>query len=130
MEETALAANTTSYMIGIVDDDGNVRAAMSGLLRSQGYAVQAFESAMALLASASLPQLDCIVSDVQMPVMNGLEMQDALRRAGYRTPLVMITAFPHPHMHRRALAGGANCFLSKQVLPQELLDSIAAALGT
>lgn len=129
MEGTALAANTATYMIGIVDDDGNVREAMCGLLRSRGYAVLAFESAMALLASAALPRLDCIVSDVHMPVMNGLEMQDALRRAGHRTPLVMMTAFPHLLMRRRALEGGASCFLSKQAPPQELLDSIEAALG-
>ena len=122
-----MAANTL-YTIGIVDDNQQMRDAMCGVLRAHGYQVLAFDSARALLSSASLAQFDCIVSDLQMPDMNGLEMQDALRLAGHRMPLIMVTAFPDPAMRLRALQGGARAFLGKPLQARELIQCIEAAV--
>ncbi|CDG83160.1 response regulator transcription factor [Janthinobacterium agaricidamnosum] len=116
------------YTIAIVDDNHDVREALLGLLRSYGHVALVFDSAAALLASPALEHCACIVSDVQMPDMNGLEMQAALQAAGRDTPLVFFTAFPDPAIRQRALDAGATCFLNKPFDVRALIACIGKAM--
>lgn len=117
------------YTIAIVDDNQDVRDAIHGLVRSYGHVALVFDSASALLASPVLEHCACIVSDVQMPDMSGLEMQEALRAAGWSTPLVFVTGFPDTKLRQRAFDGGASCFLSKPFNANELIHCIEHAMG-
>jgi FixJ family two-component response regulator len=118
-------------VVAIIDDDASVRAAVGSLVRSLGYAVQAYASAELFLLSGDLLQTDCIVTDVQMPAgMSGLDLQDRLIEAGVKVPTVFITAFPEEHVRSRAVAGGAIGFLSKpfdgRTLVKLLTDAVEA----
>lgn len=117
------------YTIAIVDDNQDVRDAIHGLVRSYGHVALVFDSARALLASPVLEHCACIVSDVQMPDMNGLDMQEALRAAGWNTPLVFVTGFPDAKLRQRAFDAGASCFLSKPFNSNELIHCIETAMG-
>jgi len=118
--------------IAIVDDNADVRAALSSLLRSCGYSTHAYESALALLAGPRAEGYYCIISDLQMPGMSGIELLEHLRREGDLTPLIILTAFPESALRLRALKNGAICFLSKPCDANELLrclqHSVAADL--
>lgn len=115
--------------IAIVDDDVQVRVALASLLRSYGYQARAYESGPALLASPALDDYDCVVSDLQMPGMNGIELLEQLRRQGSALPLIMMTAFPEEALRRRALQGGALCFLSKPFEANDLIRCLRHAHG-
>lgn len=115
-------------LISIVDDDVSVRVAMTRLVRSLGFAVSAFESADSYLGSSERHQTSCIVSDVQMPGTNGLEMQRRLVAQNDRTPIIFITAFPENSIERRARDAGAVCFLTKPFDSAELIGCIERAL--
>ncbi len=115
--------------VAVVDDNRDVREAIGGVLRSRGYQVQLFGTAAALLSSAMLAQFDCIVSDVQMPGMSGLELLEALRLAQQCTPLVLMTALADRSTQQRALAGGAYCLLAKPFPVEQLANCVMAALG-
>jgi len=117
--------------IAIIDDDASVRAAIGSLVRSLGYAVQAYASAELFLLSGDMLQVDCIVTDVQMPGgMSGLDLQDRLCEAGVKVPTVIITAFPEEHVRNRAEAAGAIGFLAKpfdgRTLVKLLTDAVEA----
>ena len=116
-------------LISIVDDDLSVREALEGLMKVVGYDSVAFESAEAFLISDRVPATACIIADVQMPGMSGLELQARLIKDGHRIPFIFITAFPNEHARGRALNGGAVRFLSKPVGEAELLEGIGLALG-
>ena len=81
-------------LIAIVDDDDSFRRATTSFIRSLGYAVLPFASAEAFLNSDRLRDTDCVISDVQMPGMNGVELQDKLIAQGHRLPVIFVTAFP------------------------------------
>ena len=115
-------------IVSIVDDDASVRAALGSFVRSLGFAVRTFDSAEAFLASPDLAQTRCIVTDVQMPGMSGLDLQDRLRAAGKAIPAVFITAFPEEHLRTRAQTGGAIGFLAKPFDGQTLAKLLAAAI--
>jgi FixJ family two-component response regulator len=115
--------------VAIVDDNDAVRDAISSLVRSCGYAALSFSSAAALLDAGPLPACCCIVSDLQMPGIGGLELQGLLRRAGSTAPLIVITAFPEASLRQRALDGGASAFLGKPFESHELMQCIGQALG-
>lgn len=115
--------------IAIVDDDEAVRVALRSLLRSYGYSVQAYDSARALLAAAALPDYHCVITDLQMPGMSGIELLEQLRRDGNALPLILMTAFPEAALRRRALSGGASCFLSKPFEANALLRCLRQASG-
>src|SRR4051794_31225120 len=100
-------------VISIVDDDECVRAAINRLVRSLGLSGRTFASADDFLQSASLDDSACLIADVQMPGMNGLELQSALLSRGNRLPMIFITAFPDAKIRARALQAGAIAFLSK-----------------
>jgi FixJ family two-component response regulator len=114
--------------IAIVDDDGSVRSAMSFLFRSYGYHSITFESAEEFLHSSSVQDVSCVVSDVKMPGMTGVELQHCLIAAGRRFPIIFMTAFPEENVKLRALSAGAHGFLTKPCDPQTLIDCVETAL--
>jgi len=117
------------HHIAIVDDDVSVRIALSSLLRSYGYTADAYESARSLLGADMLVDYHCIISDLQMPGMSGIELLEQLRREGNRLPLILITAFPEAALRERALRAGASCFLSKPFQAANLIRCLRQARG-
>jgi FixJ family two-component response regulator len=115
-------------MISIVDDDRAVRAATRGLVRSLGYDVSTFASAEEFLTSESLHETSCLITDLHMPGLSGIELQDRLIAQGHHLPIVFITAFPEESLRRRALEAGAICFLSKPYSDDRLIDCLDRAL--
>jgi FixJ family two-component response regulator len=115
-------------LISIVEDDQPFRESMRKLLRSLGYTVEAFPSAADFLASPLLPQTACLVADVQMPGMTGLELQKKLVEAGYAIPTILVTAYPDDLGRARALNNGAVCYLSKPVDDEHLERCLRTAL--
>jgi FixJ family two-component response regulator len=120
---------SSAAIISIVDDDESVRAAMSSLVRSVGYRAYEFASAEAFLASPRLQDTSCLIVDVQMPGMSGLDLQDALRAGDLSVPIIFITAFPADRIRKRAEAAGAEGFFSKPVDSQSIIHCLEAALA-
>jgi len=116
-------------VISIIDDDASVRAATNNLLSSHGYSVHTFESAEDFLQSALQGVSSCVVTDVQMPGISGLDLLTRLRTRGNNVPLIFITAFPDEGVRARALKAGAICFLSKPFPGSVLINSIEMALN-
>jgi FixJ family two-component response regulator len=112
-----------------VDDDASIRAAADSLLRSRGYSVGTFASAAEFLASRQLDETSCVITDVRMPDMSGVELQTALRNQGCSTPFIFITAFPAESARQRALHDGAVCFLSKPFDAPTLIRCVEEALA-
>lgn len=121
---------TGKTMISIIDDDDAVRVATSSLVRSFGFDATTFASAEDFLQSQLVTASDCVITDVQMPGMNGVEMQSALRAVGNLTPMIFITAFPEESIRRQALDAGAVAFLSKPFGGNEILACIDSAIGS
>jgi FixJ family two-component response regulator len=119
---------STLSVISVIDDDASVRAATNNLLSSHGYLVHAFASAEEFLQSARLDDSSCVVADVQMPVMSGLDLLSHMRAQGYAAPFIFITAFPEESVRARALKAGAICFLAKPFAAPELITCVEAAL--
>jgi FixJ family two-component response regulator len=117
-------------VISIIDDDASVRAALGSLVRSLGYAAHTFESAESFLASRDLAETSCIVTDIQMPGMSGLDLQSRLQAAGSAIPTIFITAFPEEHLRARAEAGGAIGFFAKPFDGQALVRLLMSAVGS
>jgi FixJ family two-component response regulator len=111
-----------------VDDDESIRNAMSSLVRSLGYEAVVFASAEDFLASTRLHDTRCLILDIQMQGMSGLELQDELSARKHRIPIIFITAFPEEHLRLRAEAAGAIGFFSKPVDGQTIVRSLDAAL--
>ena len=115
-------------VISVIDDDASVRAATNNLLSSHGYDVHTFASAEEFLQSARLHDSSCVVADVQMPAMSGLDLLTHMRAQGHDAPFIFITAFPDESVRARALKAGAICFLAKPFAAPVLIDCIKAAL--
>ena len=115
-------------IVSIVDDDDSVRAAMSSLVRSLGYEACVFASAEDFLASPRRRDTSCLIVDVQMPGMNGLELQSELHARRQGTPIIFITAFPEERIRKRAEAAGAVGFFGKPVDGQMIIGCLDAAL--
>ena len=116
-------------LIVCVDDDQAICEAMLALLKALGFAAEAFLSAEALLHSGALDDIACLITDVQLGGMSGLQLQTRLIELGYRIPIIMITAFPDERIRNRALSAGVVCFLSKPFLKADLLTCIHSALA-
>jgi FixJ family two-component response regulator len=114
--------------ISIVDDDESVRAAMSSLVRSLSYDACEFASAEAFLASPRRDDTACLIVDVQMPGMSGLDLQDALNAEQRPIPIIFITALPADRVRERAEAGGAVGFFAKPVDSQKIIFCLDAVL--
>jgi FixJ family two-component response regulator len=115
--------------ISVVDDDASVRAALDNLLSSHGYYVDTFVSAEAFLQSADLQKASCVIADIQMPGMSGLDLLKHMRVHGHDVPFIFITAFPNEGVRTRALQGGAICFLAKPFAVLDLIDCVKSALS-
>jgi FixJ family two-component response regulator len=116
-------------LISIVDDDPSVCRAVGALVRSLGYPVRTFTSAEAFLESEAARESACVISDVRMPGMTGLELQRHLIAAGIALPLIFITAIPDPAMMRAALGAGAIAFHAKPFEGEKLAESIERAVS-
>ncbi len=119
---------STPSVIAVIDDDPSVRAATNNLLRSRGYAVHTFASAEEFLGSPHLNETSCVIADMQMTVMSGLDLLTHMRARGYATPFVFITAFPDDRVRTRALSAGASCFLAKPFAGPNLIKCVDIAL--
>lgn len=118
-----------SPVISVIDDDASIRTATDSLLRARGYIVHTFASAMEFLRSPQLEATSCVITDVRMPGMSGVEMQAAVRNQGHRMPFIFITAFPEEQARIRALHDGAVCFLSKPFDAPTLIRYVEGALA-
>lgn len=115
-------------MIAIIDDDESVRVAIESLIRSFGFRTSVFASAEAFLASSSMPQAHCLITDVQMPDMSGIELFDVLRARGAGLPVIFITSFPEERVRRRAQEAGAVGFLAKPFDADSIMGFVFEAL--
>lgn len=116
-------------VIAIVDDDHGVRMSLSSLLRSLGYAVRTYDSATAFLADRNTADPDGLITDLQMPQMDGEALLVALQTAERGFPIIMMTAFPTPAIRDRVLALGACAFLEKPVDADAIDGCLAVALA-
>jgi FixJ family two-component response regulator len=119
---------TTVPVISVIDDDASVRTAINYLLKSLGYIVHVFPSAEAFLQSAQLSNTWCVIADVRMGAMSGVELQSRLRIEGYRVPFIFITAVPEEGVRTRALEDGAICFLTKPFDEDRLINCLDTAV--
>lgn len=117
-------------LVAIVDDDDSVRSALQGLMKEAGLHAVAFASAEEFLKSGKLRQIACLISDIRMPGMSGLELQARLNREGQRIPIIFITAHGEEDMRLQALRAGAVEFMAKPFDDEVLLDSVRAALDS
>ncbi len=115
-------------LISIVDDDLSVREATAGLLEAHGYVTAAFASAEEFLGSELIDDTACLVTDVRMTGLGGVELQQRLNDAGHRIPTIFMTAYPEEHMRAAAMSGGALDFLRKPVSEERLISCLEAAL--
>ena len=115
-------------LISIIDDDASVRVATNRLVRSLGYVAHTFASADGFLQSPHMNETACVIADVQMPGMSGIELQSHLIAQGRSVPMIFITAFPEESIRSRALKAGAVCFLSKPFDGTILIECIDIAL--
>ena len=115
-------------LVAIVDDDDSMRSALQGLLKAIGLPAQAFASAEEFLNSGQQHQTACLIADIRMPGMSGLELQARLNAEHCRIPTIFITAHGDTKMRMQALRAGAVEFLAKPFEDEALLESVRAAL--
>ncbi len=123
-------ARRDGRVIGIVDDDSSLRRSLRNLLMSVGYRVETFESAEAFLQSGDRDEIGCVVLDVRMAGMNGLDLLRHLAGSGSRIPVIILTAHGDDETRRQSLEAGAVAFLEKPVRSPVLLDTVRAALAS
>ena len=114
--------------VSVIDDDEPVRTSLARLLRLHGFLPDAFASAEDFLRSPSLTGSDCLIVDVQMPGMSGLELQEHLSAQGNRLPVIFITAFATRETEAKARAAGSVCLLRKPFAAGALIDCVREAL--
>jgi len=118
----------TKNLISVVDDDESVRRTTKLLIESFGFRALAFESAESFLRSGQLQDNSCLIVDIQMPGMNGLQLQSYLAAEGCGIPIIFITAYDDNNSRQRALQAGAAAFLGKPFSDERLLQTIRSAL--
>lgn len=116
-------------LVAIVDDDRAVREALCDLLQVEGLSARAFDNAAAFLAKFGLSGFDCLITDVRMPEIDGLELQRRLRALGSPLPVFFITSYDDEATRRRAFQGGATAFFAKPVDEEALLRTLRALLS-
>jgi len=115
-------------LISVVDDDVWAREGLRDLISAIGYDVRTFESAEEFVASGSIAETACLITDLNMPGMSGLELQAYLRSAGHRMPIIIVTAYATEEHRSRALKDGATSFLTKPLDERMLLGCLAQAI--
>ena len=123
-----MSAIATKNLIAVVDDDELVRGALRRLLKASGLGAVSFESAEDLLKSGQLPDIACLIVDIRMPGMSGLELQAKLKAERCRIPIIFITAHGDAKMQTQALREGALKFLAKPFDKTVLLEALHAAI--
>jgi FixJ family two-component response regulator len=119
---------TKKLLVSVVEDDRFFRESMRRLMRSLGYTAEAFASAADLLASPRLAETACLIADVHMPAMTGIELYRRLIEAGRVIPTILVTAYPNDVDRACALNDGVVCYLRKPVDEQDLKRCLSAAL--
>ena len=127
MEDRRLPATA---LISVIDDDDSLRLALMGLMRSLGHRVEGFASAEAFLDAGAPARSQCIVTDIQMPGLSGIDLKNRLDDEGSSVPVIMITARPEPLLHARAMESGAFCLLKKPFETEEFITCLDKALVT
>jgi FixJ family two-component response regulator len=125
-----MAINGETKLVAIVDDDDLIRGALQGLLKAVGWPAQAFASAEEFLKSGQQHQTACLIADIRMPGMSGLELQAKLNAEHCKIPTIFITAHGDAKMRMQALRAGAVEFLAKPFDDEALLQSVRAALDS
>jgi FixJ family two-component response regulator len=115
-------------VISVVDDDPSVREGTVDLLNSMGFIARPFQRADDFLKSSCRPGTSCLIADVRMPGMSGLELHNRLIGSGNLIPTILITAFPNDRDRERALQAGVKCYLTKPFNEDDLLACIRSAL--
>ena len=115
-------------LISIVDDEELARDGLRELVESLGYKTNVFQSAEHFLRSSLLTETTCLITDVQMPGLSGLELQEALHSLGNQTPVIVITGYPNEKHRTRALENGAVAYLSKPFDEQTLIECLTVAI--
>jgi FixJ family two-component response regulator len=123
-----MITNVMTKLVAIVDDDDSMRGALQGMLKAVGYPAQAFASAEEFLKSGQQHQASCLIADIRMPGMSGLDLQAHLNAERCKIPIIFITAHGDAKMRIQALRAGAVEFLSKPFDEEVLLESVRAAL--
>jgi FixJ family two-component response regulator len=116
-------------LISIIDDDESMRESTNGLVRSLGYQAATFASAEEFLRSERVDDTSCLIADVRMPGLSGIDLQRRLIARGVRMPTIFITAFPEEGTRCRAMTAGAVGYLGKPFSEESLLTCLDAALG-
>jgi FixJ family two-component response regulator len=115
-------------LVAVVDDDESVRTAIGSLFRSMGSRTELFGGGEDFLSAPNLREFSCLVLDVQMPGMDGLELQLRLAAASHPIPIIFVTAYGDEKTRARALRGGAVSFLSKPFSEDALLEAVRSAI--
>jgi FixJ family two-component response regulator len=115
--------------ISVVDDDPSAREGITDLVKSMGFEAHAFERAEEFLKSDRLDRTDCLITDMRMPGMSGLELHDQLVKSGHSIPTIVVTAFPEAIDRLRLEQAGICCYLAKPCDEKNLLECIHAALA-
>jgi FixJ family two-component response regulator len=115
-------------LVAIVDDDDSLRVALQGLLKATGFPAEAYSSAEEFLSSGHQQQTACLITDIRMPGMSGLELQAKLNADRFRIPIIFLTAHGDEKMRMQALRAGAVEFLAKPFDAEALLENVRAAL--
>jgi FixJ family two-component response regulator len=115
-------------LVAVVEDDRYLRESMRRLMRSLGYDVATFPSAADFLASPRLVETTCLIADVHIPAMTGIELYRHLIEAGYAIPTILVTAYPDDVDRARALNDGVVCYLRKPIDEQHLIRCLRAGL--
>ncbi|WP_298885412.1 response regulator [uncultured Bradyrhizobium sp.] len=114
--------------ISIIDDDDQSRAALTGLMQAMGFDVASFPSAADFLATPNFCHASCLIVDVHMPQMTGVELHSFLTGSGYDLPTILITAYPDDSARVQALRQGVVCYLAKPIYDEDLLGCVQSAL--
>ena len=128
--EYAGAVLSTQILISIVDDDRHFRESLRRLMKSLAHAVEAFSSAADFLASPHLSETACLIADVHMPLMTGIELYRHLVKSGQSIPTVLVTAYPTDADRAVALNEGVICYLRKPIDEEDLSQCLRRALKT
>jgi FixJ family two-component response regulator len=130
VERTAGVLMPKAFLVSVVEDDQFFRESMRRLMRSWGYTVEAFPSASDFLASTHLSETACLVTDIHMPAMTGIELYRHLLEKGHAIPTILVTAYPNDADQARALADGVVCYLRKPVDEQYLKRCLGAVFAS
>jgi FixJ family two-component response regulator len=119
-----------ALLVSVVEDDRFFRESMKRLLRSLGYPVEVFSSAADFLASPHLSKTSCLIADVQMPRMTGLDLYRSISDVGHPIPTILVTAYPNDIDRARAMNDGVACYLGKPLDEKRLTECLREVLGS